>query len=249
MVARKEILDWCDSTLQVRAFSDYTPNGLQVEGKDNVHTVVTSVTASLAAIEYAVAKRADMLLVHHGMFWKSEPVVIAGWKKQRIATLLQHQINMAAYHLPLDAHPELGNNAQLAQLMGWSVEKMTGEQNLLNIGCLSETQTLEKFAEVLNKKLGRQPLVIGNNKKYLKKVAWCTGGAQVFFQQAIDEGVDVYVTGEVSEAQYHLANETGVVFVSAGHHATERYGVLALGEALKKEFGLTLYAFDEQNPA
>ncbi|EGZ51356.1 Nif3-like dinuclear metal center hexameric protein [Neisseria wadsworthii] len=249
MAARQDILDWCDDTLQVTNFSDYAPNGLQVEGCSKVERIVTSVTASFAAIEYAATQQADMLLVHHGMFWRSEPVTITGWKKQRIATLLQHQINMVGYHLPLDAHPKLGNNAQLAKRMGWIVEKQTGEQNLLNIGCLSETQSLTVVAAMLAHELEREPIVVGNNSKEIRKLAWCTGGAQNFFQQAIDEGVDAYITGEISEAQYHLANETGVAFISAGHHATERYGVQALGEAIKSRFGVELYCFDEQNPA
>ncbi|MDO4249487.1 MAG: Nif3-like dinuclear metal center hexameric protein [Neisseria sp.] len=249
MAARKSVVEWLDHTLQVSSFTDYAPNGLQVEGRDTVNTVVTSVTASLAAIEYAADKKADLLLVHHGLFWRSEPVAVVGWKKQRIEALLRHQINMAGYHLPLDAHPELGNNAQLAKRMGWIAEKRTGEQNLLNIGCLSETQTLAEMAAMLEKQLMRKPVVVGDGRKAINRVAWCTGGAQGFFQNAVDQGADVYVTGEISEAQYHLANETGVAFVSAGHHATERYGVAALGQALQKEFGLVLYAFDEPNPA
>ncbi|OSI13133.1 Nif3-like dinuclear metal center hexameric protein [Neisseria canis] len=249
MVTRQEILDWCGNTLQVANFTDYAPNGLQVEGCTNIGKIVTSVTASLAAIEYAVAQQADMLLVHHGMFWKSEPVTITGWKKQRIATLLQHQINLVGYHLPLDAHPELGNNAQLAKRMGWVLEKQTGEQNLLNIGCLSEKQSLTVVAAMLAHTLEREPVVVGDHSKQIKKLAWCTGGAQNFFQQAIDEQVDAYITGEISESQYHLANETGVAFISAGHHATERYGVQALGEAIRGRFGVELYCFDEQNPA
>ncbi|MDO4642126.1 MAG: Nif3-like dinuclear metal center hexameric protein [Neisseria sp.] len=249
MTTCQEIVNWCDQILQVSAFNDYAPNGLQVEGRNEVATIVTSVTASLAAIEYAVEKSADMLLVHHGMFWKNEPVTITGWKKTRIATLLQHQINMVGYHLPLDAHPELGNNAQLAKRMGWLTERQTGDQNLLNIGCLPKTQSLNVLAATLSEKLGREPIVIGNNFKEINKIAWCTGGAQGFFHQAINEGVDAYITGEISEAQYHLANETGVAFISAGHHATERYGVQALGGALEKRFPVKLYYFDELNPA
>lgn len=250
MVQRQEILQWCDTTLQTQFFKDYAPNGLQVEGVENISRIVTAVTASRAAIEFAVQQKAEMLLVHHGMFWKSEPITITGWKKQRIATLLQHQINMVAYHLPLDAHPKLGNNACLAEKMAWQVERVLGEQNLLNIGKLPEKQQiLSQVAQQIEQVSGRKPTVIGDPNKKVQKIAWCTGGAQGFFQQAIDEGVDLYVSGEISESQYHLANETGVAYISAGHHATERYGIQALGQALAAQFGLDYYFFDEANPA
>ena len=249
MTTRQEILDWCSETLQPSMFQDYAPNGLQVEGKENIHTIVTAVTASLAAIEYAVSKNADMLLVHHGYFWRSEPITITGWKKLRIATLLQHQINMVGYHLPLDAHSTLGNNAQLAQLLGWKLESLAGEQNLLNIGRLNQPCTLDQLADDLTTKLQHKPIIIGDSNKLLHRIAWCTGGAQNFFQVAIEAGVDVFVTGEISESQYHMAQESGVAFISAGHHATERYGVQALGAALAKRFNMDIYFFDEKNPA
>ena len=249
MTTRQEILDWCSETLQPSMFQDYAPNGLQVEGKENIHTIVTAVTASLAAIEYAVSKNADMLLVHHGYFWRSEPITITGWKKLRIATLLQNQINMVGYHLPLDAHSTLGNNAQLAQLLGWKLESLAGEQNLLNIGRLNQPCTLAQLADDLTTKLQHKPIAIGASDKLLRRIAWCTGGAQNFFQVAIEAGVDVFVTGEISESQYHMAQESGVAFISAGHHATERYGVQALGAALAKRFNMDIYFFDEKNPA
>ena len=249
MTTRQTLLEWCDHTLQTALFKDYAPNGLQVEGREEIRKIVTAVTASRAAIEYAVGQGADMLLVHHGMFWKSEPATITGWKKQRIATLLQHDINMAGYHLPLDAHPELGNNARLGKRMGWIAEHQCGEQNLLWIGCPEKVETLDYWKGELMHKLGRKAVVVGDEAMEIKKIAWCTGGAQSFFQTAIDEGADAFVTGEISEAQYHLANETGVAFISAGHHATERYGIQALGEALAHEFGLEAVFFDEHNPA
>lgn len=249
MATRQEILAWCDATLQTDNFKDYAPNGLQVEGREHIGKIVTAVTASRAAINFAAAEGADMLLVHHGMFWKSEPATITGWKKARIATLISHDINMAGYHLPLDAHPQLGNNAQLAQMLGWETDKQCGEQNLLNIGRLKTPQTLAQFSDGIEKALQRRPVVVGDADKVIRRVAWCTGGAQGFFQTAIDEGVDAYLTGEISEAQYHLANETGTAFVSAGHHATERYGIQALGRALAENFGLECRFFDQQNPA
>lgn len=249
MATRQEILDWCRDNLQVNAFKDYAPNGLQVEGRETVNKIATSVTASKAAIDFAVAQKADMLLVHHGMFWKSEPLTITGWKKQRIETLLQHQINMAGYHLPLDAHPEWGNNAQLAALLGWETDYRCGEQNLICIGRLNTPQTLQQLSDGLAEKLRRKPVVVGEASRQIKRIAWCTGGAQGYFQTAIDEGADAYVTGEISEAQYHLANESGVAFISAGHHATERYGVRALAEALARVFDVAVCHFDEENPA
>lgn len=250
MSTRAQILQWCDETLQTAQFKDYAPNGLQVEGAEEIRTVVTAVTASRAAIDFAAACNAQMLLVHHGMFWKSEPPVITGWKKQRIAALLAHNINLAGYHLPLDAHPVLGNNAQLAQRLGWTQTATFGEQNLLNIGTLPEdTRTLDALCARIEQTLGRKPVAVGDPKSSLHTVAWCTGGAQGYFQQAADAGADVYITGEISEAQYHLARETGTAFISAGHHATERYGVQALGNALAAEFGLAVRFFDEDNPA
>lgn len=249
-IERQTLLDWCEEKLETSKFKDYAPNGLQVEGSEQVSKIITAVTASRAAIEYAVQQQADMLLVHHGMFWKSEPITITGWKKQRIEKLLQHNINMVAYHLPLDAHPELGNNAMLAQKMRWIHDKSFGEQNLLNIGKLPENQqNLTQLSNVIEQTLGRKPIVIGDEAQTRRKIAWCTGGAQGYFQQAIDAGADVYISGEISESQYHLANETGVAYISAGHHATERYGIQALGESIKQTFGIECYFFDERNPA
>ncbi|MCS4534346.1 Nif3-like dinuclear metal center hexameric protein [Neisseria montereyensis] len=249
MITRQTILDWCSQTLQTALFQDYAPNGLQVEGRNEIRKVVTAVTASLAAVNYAVEQGADMLLVHHGLFWKSEPVTITGWKKARIATLLKNEINMAGYHLPLDAHPILGNNAQLAKLMNWETEKQFGEQNLLNSGRLKQPQTLDELCRQLQQNLGRAPIAVGQGNRMVERIIWCTGGAQGFFQTAIDEGTDVYLTGEISEAQFHLANETDTAFISAGHHATERYGIRALGDALAAQFNIANVFFDEQNPA
>lgn len=249
MASRQQLLDWCNQTLEVYRFKDYAPNGLQVEGSPEVNRIVTAVTASQAAIDFAATSGAQMLLVHHGMFWKNEPPVIVGWKKQRIATLFQHNINMAGYHLPLDAHPELGNNAQLGQLLNLETTYRSGEQDLINFGHPSAPQTLAQLANQIETVLQRRPTVVGNPNTAIHKAAWCTGGAQSFFQTAIDEGVNVYITGEISEPQYHLAQETGVAFISAGHHATERYGIQALGQALNNAFGVETEFFDEQNPA
>ncbi|ENS8434064.1 Nif3-like dinuclear metal center hexameric protein [Neisseria gonorrhoeae] len=249
MVLRRDFLAWCDETLQTASFKDYAPNGLQVEGREYIGKIVTSVTASRAEIDFAVEQKADLLLVHHGMFWKNELPTVTGWKKERIAALLRHDINMAGYHLPLDVHPILGNNAQLADRLGFATEKRFGEQNLLNSGSLKQAKTLGALAAHIETVLRRKPVVIGKPEREIRRVAWCTGGAQGFFQTAIDEGVDLYLTGEISEAQYHLANETGTAFISAGHHATERYGVRALAESAAEVFGLEVCHFDENNPA
>ena len=250
MTDRQTLLDWCDATLETARFKDYAPNGLQVEGRTGIRRILTAVTASRAAIEHAAAIGADMLLVHHGMFWKSEPAAITGWKKQRIATLLKHDINLAGYHLPLDAHPELGNNARLAARCGWLPEYCFGDQDLLMAGRNGKRgQTLSGLADDIAAALGRRPTVAGDPERVLDKLVWCSGGAQGYFQAAIDHGADAYITGEISEAQYHLANETGTVFISAGHHATERYGIQALGSAIADTFGIEVSFFDEANPA
>ena len=250
MTDRQTLLDWCDATLETARFKDYAPNGLQVEGRTAIRRILTAVTASRAAIEHAAAIGADMLLVHHGMFWKSEPATITGWKKQRIAALLAHDINLAGYHLPLDAHPELGNNAQLAKRCGWLPEYRFGDQDLLAAGRNGKRgQTLTGLADDIAAALGRRPTVAGDPERVLDKLVWCSGGAQGYFQAAIDHGADAYITGEISEAQYHLANETGTVFISAGHHATERYGIQALGNAIADTFGIEVSFFDEANPA
>lgn len=249
MVQRQQILDWCQTQLAVDAFRDYAPNGLQVEGRPEVGKIVCAVTASRAAIAFAASQGADLLLVHHGLFWKSEPAGIVGWKKQRIVELLKHDINLVAYHLPLDAHPAWGNNARLAAHLGWQTEFQTGEQNLLTVGRLPEPLSLQHLQMQIAHGLQRQPLLLcADAERPVSRLAWCSGGAQGFFQAAIDLGVDAFVTGEVSEAQYHLAQESGVAFIAAGHHATERYGVQALVSALSETFGLPFVFFDEANP-
>ena len=249
MTTCREILAWCDDILQTAQFKDYAPNGLQVEGAEKIEKIVAAVTASRAAVECAAQQGAQLLLVHHGMFWKSEPATITGWKKQRIATLLHHNINMVGYHLPLDAHPEVGNNVRLAAHMSWHIEGQTGEQNLLTFGTPGVEADGHALLANLAERLGRQPVSAGDLSRPVRKLAWCTGGAQGFFQQAIDMSADAFVTGEISEAQYHLARENGVLFVSAGHHATERYGIQALAARLQQEWPLDCLFFDEDNPA
>jgi len=209
---------------------------------------VTGVTASMALLESAREAGADMVLVHHGYFWRNEDPRVVGIKHKRLRFLLTHEINLAAYHLPLDAHPELGNNAQLARLLGLSVEGVAGEQSLVWHGSLPVAESLWDFQQRLGGVLQRQPQVVGDLKRQVRRVAWCTGAAQQYLETAIALGVDVFVSGEISEQTVHLARESGVSYIAAGHHATERYGVQALGQHLAQHFGLTHQFVDIENP-
>lgn len=243
--------DHLNKLLNVSKFRDYAPNGLQVEGKTEVNTIVTGVTACQALLDAAVELQADAVLVHHGYFWKNESPVLRGMKKQRIATLLRHDISLFGYHLPLDAHPELGNNAQLAKLLNISVEGVLDERELQgvgNIGSLAETTTLSTFSQLLAQQLGREPVVIAGGEHLIKRIAWCSGGAQNYIQQAHALGADAYISGEISENTVHFARENGIHYLAAGHHASERYGIQALGEYLADTFGLTHHFVDINNP-
>ncbi|HEY3299487.1 MAG TPA: Nif3-like dinuclear metal center hexameric protein [Methylophilaceae bacterium] len=243
-----QLLDYTRQLLQVERFRDYCPNGLQVQGKEEVQKIVSGVTASMALLEAARAENADMVLVHHGYFWKNEDERIVGIKKQRIQYLLAHEMNLVAYHLPLDAHLELGNNAQLAKKMGIAIKGWAGEQNIVAYGDLPVEQSLATFASALGEGLNREAMVIGDINKPIKRVAWCTGAAQGYMETAIALGVDVFVSGEISEQTVHLANESGVAYIAAGHHATERYGVQALGNHLAETFGVAHTFIDINNP-
>ena len=243
-----ELRDYNSSLLQTSLYKDYCLNGLQVEGRAQVLRIATGVTASQHVLDTAIDWGADAILVHHGYFWRNEDLAIAGVKKNRIARLLRNDVSLLAYHLPLDAHPELGNNAQLGKLLGLVEQGRFGEQNLLWLGSLVQPQTLEQFTRLAGQVLQRAPQVIGDGSKSIRKVAWCSGGAQDYFEAAIAQGVDAYITGEISEQNFHLANETGVAFIAAGHHATERFGIQALGEHLANQFGLQHRFFDQNNP-
>jgi len=244
----EELRDYNASLLQTNLFKDYCPNGLQVEGRAEVKRIATGVTASQQVVNQAIAWGADALLVHHGYFWRNEDATIIGIKKRRIAELLRHDVSLLAYHLPLDAHDELGNNARLGKLLGICPTGRFGEQNIAWTGELESPQTLQQFTAMLADALQRAPQVIGSPDKSVRKVAWCSGGAQGYFDAAIAQGVDVYITGEISEQNYHLANESGVAFIAAGHHATERLGIQALGAHLAEKFGLEHRFFDQANP-
>ena len=234
--------------LQPERFSDYCPNGLQVEGKQEINKIVTGVTASMALLEAALQANADAVLVHHGYFWRNETLPIVGIKKRRIQFLLQHEINLFAYHLPLDMHPELGNNVMLAKQLDLNVTGRTGEKDMLLLAELNTPQSLQTFVDLIETKLHRKPQVIGDLTKTINNVAMCTGAAQGYIEQAVAANVDVYISGEISEQTVHVARESGMSYISAGHHATERYGIQALGEHLAQKFGLQHMFIDCDNP-
>lgn len=248
---RTELTAILEAELAPARFRDYCPNGLQVEGRDEICRVVSGVTASLALIERAIELDADAILVHHGWFWRGEDPRVVATRKRRLARLLAHDINLYAYHLPLDAHPVLGNNAQLALRLGLVQDASFGEQELGAIGAVSEpgAATAGELAARVAARLGREPLLVGEPDRPLRRVAWCTGGAQGFFEDAISAGADLYLSGEISEPTAHLARESGVAYLAAGHHATERDGVIALGEWLAREHGLEHIAVEIDNPA
>ena len=243
-----DLRDYNASLLQTNLFKDYCPNGLQVEGRAEVLRIATGVTASQFVLDAAIEWGADAILVHHGYFWRNEEATLVGIRKNRIAQLLRHDVSLLAYHLPLDAHGELGNNVQLGKLLGLTEQGRFGEQNIACIGAMLQPKTLEQFAQQIAHDLQRTPQIIGEGAMNIRKVAWCSGAAQGYFEAAIAQGADAYITGEISEQNFHLANETGVAFIAAGHHATERLGIQALGEHLANRFGLEHRFIDQSNP-
>ncbi|OZB16163.1 MAG: Nif3-like dinuclear metal center hexameric protein [Marinobacter sp. 34-60-7] len=246
MPTRSQILEQINTWLQPGNFQDYCPNGLQVEGRPEVNTIISGVTASQALIDAAIEHNADMILVHHGYFWKGEDQAIRGMKKNRIKQLLDHDINLVAYHLPLDDHPEYGNNRQLADILGIQNPRPLG--GLVWQGELPEALSAEQFAQRIEGKLQRAPLHVGHGPESIITVGWCTGAAQGFINAALDAGLDAYISGEISEPTTHTAREMGIHYFAAGHHATERYGVQALGRALAETFGVTHRFIDCDNP-
>ena len=249
MTTRDELESYLATLLEVDRFKDYGPNGLQLEGRPQVRKLVSGVTASRAFIEAAAAAGADALLVHHGLFWRGQDGRLTGWLKQRVAALIGHDLNLFAYHLPLDAHAELGNNAQLGARLKLAVEGRFGEQQLGFVGSPAQPLTGAALAALLQFRLGRAPLVVEGDGRPIRRVAWCTGGAQGWFEAAVAAGADAFLTGEISEPQAHLARETGVAFYACGHHATERYGVQALGAHVAQLFELEHEFIDIDNPA
>ncbi|MEE9451995.1 MAG: Nif3-like dinuclear metal center hexameric protein [Gammaproteobacteria bacterium] len=248
---RDTLTEYLDQLLSPNDFADYCPNGLQVAGKREIKKIITGVTACQALLEAALESEADAILVHHGYFWKHEDPCVTGLKRDRLATLLKHELNLYAYHLPLDAHPSYGNNVQLARVIGLEVTDIRCAQNtpgLFYIGQLPQALSGQIFAQQIEKNLQRKPFHIAGGDEEIHKVAWCTGAAQNFIHQAVEAKVDAYLTGEVSEQTVHIAREAGLHFYAAGHHATERYGVQALGAHLVEQFNIEHLFIDIDNP-
>ncbi|MCQ4265643.1 Nif3-like dinuclear metal center hexameric protein [Pseudomonas stutzeri] len=250
-VALTTLVAECDRFLNVAKIADYCPNGLQVEGRPQVRRIVSGVTASQALLDAAIEAQADAVLVHHGYFWKNEDARIVGMKQRRLKTLLNHDISLLAYHLPLDVHPQVGNNAQLARVLDLLVEGPLEPDNAKSVGLVGSLRTPispVEFQRRIYQALGREPLMI-DGQRPIQRIAWCTGGAQGYIEQAVAAGVDAYLTGEISEPTVHIARENGLSFFAAGHHATERYGVQALGDYLAAQFGIEHRYIDCPNPA
>lgn len=248
-VDRNELEAYLAQALNIARFRDYCPNGLQVEGRARIASIVSGVTASLALVEAAAAAGADAILVHHGYFWRGEDARLVGVKHRRISKLLQHELNLFAYHLPLDMHPELGNNAQLAARLGLQADGRFGEDDIGWLGrAAAGVKTVGELARTVEAALGRAPQVIGDPLQPLGRIAWCTGAAQNYLGDAIAAGASAYLSGEISEPTVHLAREAGVAYLACGHHATERYGVQALGEHLAQRFGIAHRFIDIPNP-
>lgn len=252
-ISRTQLLQAFDSLLQPERFKDYGPNGLQVEGKPVVSRIVSGVTASRALIEAAIAARADAIFVHHGLFWRGQDGRVTGWMKQRLQLLLAHDINLFAYHLPLDAHAELGNNAQLGRALGFVADARFGEQEL-GFCAPAAFAGGQALADHVAQVMGRAVTLVlpdpgALQQQPIRRVAWCTGGAQGYFEAAIAAGADAFITGEISEPQAHLAREMGAVFIAAGHHATERYGAPAVAAHVAAQLGLEHQFIEIDNPA
>ena len=243
---RSELVSYLAEFLALNQYQDYAPNGLQVEGKAEITRIVTGVTACQALLDKAVALQADAILVHHGYFWKSEPQEIVGFKQKRIKTLLLNDINLLGYHLPLDGHPGLGNNAMLGKL--WGLEDITPLPGLVRLGRLAKPLSIHSFVEQVSNSLNRQALHLPGGPESVQTIAWCSGGAQNYINQAIEWRADVYISGEVSEQTTHLAREAGIHYLAAGHHATERLGIKTLGEHLSDKFNIECHFVDVDNP-
>ncbi|WP_133128226.1 Nif3-like dinuclear metal center hexameric protein [Legionella nagasakiensis] len=252
MITREELTGYLQDYLACDDFNDYAPNGLQIEGKENISLICTAVTAAEDIISKALALQADALLVHHGYFWRGEALPIIGMKKRRIGQLLKGEINLFAYHLPLDCHADVGNNACIAELLSIeAVEKHYAGKvsNLLWSGRFSHPMAPDELSHRITEKLKREPLLITVNDKPITRLAWCTGAAQDFIEEASRLGVDAYLSGEISERTYYQAQELGIHYFACGHHSSERYGIQALGQHLSTKFGLRHQFIDSANPA
>ena len=251
MAKLQDIIQWCDQTLKSTEFKDYAPNGLQIEGKTEVHKILAAVTASQDAIDAAIRENADLLLVHHGYFWKGEAYPITGMRGKRIKSLIQHDISLLAYHLPLDSHPSLGNNAAIADLLKLErIEALDPSERhpIGNIGYLNQPMPVEVFKKFVSEKLKFDAIHLPADKTMIEKVGFCTGGAQDFIVKAAEQGCDAYISGEVSERTFYEAKELGIHYFACGHHATERYGVQRLGQAISEQFDIEYVYFELNNP-
>ncbi|TCB80127.1 Nif3-like dinuclear metal center hexameric protein [Acinetobacter sp. ANC 3781] len=251
MAKLNEIIQWCDHTLKSPEFKDYAPNGLQIEGKPDVNKILCAVTASQGAIEAAIEQGADMLLVHHGYFWKGEPYPITGMRGKRIKSLIQHDISLAGYHLPLDSHPTLGNNAAIADILALeNIEALDPSERhpIGNIGYLKQPVSAEEFKLYVSQRLDFNAIHLAADKKSIQKIGFCTGGAQDFIGKAAERNCDAYISGEVSERTFYEAKELNVHYYACGHHATERYGVQRLAKAISEQFDIEYSYFELNNP-
>jgi len=247
-VARDALEGWLNDYLQPGAIEDYCPNGLQVEGSPQIRKLACGVTASLAFVQAAAQSGAQAVLVHHGWFWRGEDPCVTGARHARLSALMASGMSLFAYHLPLDVHAEVGNNVALARHLGWPVGESFGRQGLIRMTSLPAPSDAAGLGRLLQRRLARKPLLVGALDRPIRRIAWCTGAAHDFLPQAIEAGADAFVSGEISERTTHLAREAGVIYASAGHHATERYGVQALGARLAAELGLKHRFFDDPNP-
>ena len=251
MAKLQDIIQWCDQTLKSPEFKDYAPNGLQIEGRTEVRKILAAVTASQDAIDAAIRENADLLLVHHGYFWKGEAYPITGMRGKRIKSLIQHDISLLAYHLPLDSHPSLGNNAAIADLLELErIETLDPSERhpIGNIGYLNQPMPVEEFKKFVSEKLKFDVTHLPADKTMIEKVGFCTGGAQDFIVKAAEQDCDAYISGEVSERTFYEAKELGVHYFACGHHATERYGVQRLGQAISEQFDIEYVYFELNNP-
>lgn len=263
-ITAEALTQFCDDYLSANAFKDYAPNGLQVDGGQSIERIVTGVTACEALIDAAIAENADAIIVHHGYFWKGEPATITGMKGQRIRKLMQHGISLIGYHLPLDAHPKIGNNAKLAEMLGLTITEALYPHESHPVGNIATCppQSAESLTQTITQALGRIPLHISGHYQYLadeaadtaapkllKRIGICTGGAQDMIEQAAAMGCDAYISGEISERTTHSARELGIDYFACGHHATERAGIQALGDIIAQQFGLSVRFIDIDNPA
>lgn len=244
-----DIIASLNTLLEPQKYHDYAPNGLQVEGRHEVRRIVTGVTACLDLILAAREHSADMILVHHGWFWKREDPRITGVRYKRISALLTADMSLAAYHLPLDDHPELGNNVLLGRRLGFIADGRFGEDDLGWIGQPEEELPVRSLAERIRRHLNREPLLVGPANKRVRRVAWCSGAAQDMIEAAAEAGADCFISGEISERTTHLARELDIAYLACGHHATERFGIEALGKWLADRHGLDVEFIDIDNPA